>query len=71
VQEGKTWKAQLAAYAHLVDEHSDIGLPVTRIGSLMLHPKGKTPKWNGYTDERVFHFNNFLLALGAYRAFSG
>ena len=71
VQEGRTWKAQLCAYAHLVDEHSDIGLPVTRLGSLMLSPKGKTPKWNGYTKERAYYFNAFLNALGAYKVFTG
>lgn len=71
VQEGRTWCAQLCAYAHLVEKHSGIKQPVTKLGTLRLSPAGKAPKWSGYTKDRAFYFNAFLNALGAYRVFTG
>jgi len=78
VTEGKTWRSQVAAYWHLVESHSGIsimkheafGLPITRCGSLMLSPTGGTPSFREYTEFHADYFNDFLLALGAYRAFS-
>jgi len=73
VTEGKTWRSQVAAYWHLVECHAHpaLNLPITRGGSLMLSPTGATPSFREYTEFHPDYFNDFLLALGAYRAFSG
>ena len=71
VTEGNTWRAQVAAYWHLVDKHSDLppGCKVKRCGALMLSPKGKAPKMKEYTEFKVRFFNDFLKALDAHRTF--
>ena len=71
VTEGKTWRSQVAAYWHLTEEHADppIDLPLKRCGSLMLSPRGSTPSFREYTEFQPDYFNDYLLALGAYRAF--
>ena len=71
VTEGRTWGAQVAGYWHLVDEHGDLpgGLPLSRCGALMLSPTGKTPKLKEYSAFQPVYFNNFLNALGAWKAF--
>lgn len=72
VTEGKTWRAQVAAYWHLVEEHAKepLELPIKRCGSLMLSPRGSTPSFREYTEFQPDYFNDFLLALGAYQRFS-
>lgn len=73
VTEGKTWRSQVAAYWHLVEGHMNppLELPIERCGALMLSPRGSTPSFREYTEFHADYFNDFLLALGAYRAFSG
>ena len=73
VTEGKTWRSQVAAYWHLVEAHMNppLELPIERCGALMLSPTGGTPSFREYTEFHADYFNNFLLALGACRAFSG
>lgn len=73
VSEGKTWRSQLAAYWHLVEKHGGLprGLKVKRCGALMLSPKGHPPRMKEYTEFRSNFFNDFLYALGAYKAFKG
>ena len=72
ITEGKTWRSQVAAYWHLVEKHSDppLELPIKRCGALMLSPTGASPSFREYTEFHADYFNDFLLALGAYRAFS-
>lgn len=72
VTEGKTWRSQVAAYWHLAAEHAEppLPLPIERCGSLMLSPRGSTPSFREYTEFQPDYFNDYLLALGAYRAFS-
>lgn len=73
VTEGKTWRSQIAAYWHLLESHlkPPLELPIKRCGALMLSPNGATPSLREYTEFQPDYFNDFLLALGAYRAFSG
>ena len=73
VTEGKTWRSQVAAYWHLAETHAQpqLDLPIERCGSLMLSPRGSTPSFREYTEFHADYFNDFLLALGAYKAFSG
>ena len=70
--EGKTWRSQVAAYWHLLENHLDppLDLPITRCGALMLSPRGATPSFREYTEFQPDYFNDFLLALGAYQRFS-
>ena len=72
ISEGKTWRSQVAAYWHLVEAHMNppLELPIERCGALMLSPRGSTPRFKEYTEFHADYFNDFLLALGAYRAFS-
>uniref|UniRef100_A0A6H1ZD48 PD-(D/E)XK nuclease superfamily protein n=1 Tax=viral metagenome TaxID=1070528 RepID=A0A6H1ZD48_9ZZZZ len=73
VTEGKTWRSQVAAYWHLVECHArpSVDLPITRCGALILSPTGGTPSFREYSKFQPDYFNDFLFALGAYRAFSG
>ena len=73
INQGKTWRSQVAAYWHLVEKHADppIELPITRCGALMLSPTGRTPSFREYTEFHADYFNDFILALGAYKAFDG
>lgn len=67
--ESKTWKGQLGAYWHLVEEHGGFDLPVIRCGSLMLDPNGKTARLVEYTENSAADFNAFVAALTAWRYF--
>lgn len=68
ITEAKTWKGQNAAYWHLVDHHTEFP-KVTRCGSVMLSPKGRTAKMKEHTDSQAQYFNGFLGALQAYKFF--
>jgi hypothetical protein len=67
----KTWKAQNAAYCHLVEKHAglDDSYRIHRTGSVMLSPDGKTAKIHENTHERTECFNAFIAALTAYKFF--
>jgi hypothetical protein len=63
----KSWRLQLAAYAHLCEQ---AGYRPDKIGSLRLHPDGKAPKMDWYEESRLQDFNIFLSCLTAYRFFN-
>lgn len=65
INKTSVWGGQLSAYEYLAI--SD-GFDVKRIGSLQLHPQGKTPKMNWY-ERSAKIFESYLCALTAYRAF--
>jgi len=67
VTKSKTWRLQLAAYAHLCRE---AGYFPDKIGSLRLHPEGKPPRMDWYEESTLQDFNVFLSCLNAYRFFN-
>lgn len=68
ITESKTWRGQNAAYLHLSDCHTKFP-KVTRCGSVMLSPKGRTAKLKEHTEFQAQCFNAFLGALQAYKFF--
>jgi hypothetical protein len=64
VTRSKSWRLQLAAYAHLCEI---AGHRPDKIGSLRLHPKGNPPKMDWYQDSRLQDFNIFSCCLTAHR----
>jgi len=67
VTKSKSWRLQLAAYAHLCEQ---AGHHPDKIGSLRLHPEGKPPKMDWYEGSRLQDFAVFLNCLTAYRFFN-
>ena len=68
----RSWEAQIAAYRHLVEEHSDLkGQKIARCGALMLDPRGSMAKLLEYAFSQALAFNAFLSALNAFRFFKG
>lgn len=63
----KSWRLQLAAYAHLCEL---AGHRPGKIGSLRLHREGKAPAMDWYQESRLQDFNTFLHCLAAYRFFN-
>ncbi len=68
VTKSKSWRLQMAGYAHLIRRIKDI--PINRIGSLRLSPDGGTPKMDWYDGSRDQDFNVFMSALNVYRYFN-
>jgi hypothetical protein len=66
VQLVKSWRLQLSAYNHLVENH---GIKTDRVGSLRLDPLGGIAKLT-YYDYSLNDFNLFLQALNLYRYFN-
>ena len=67
VTKSKSWRLQLAAYAHLCRQ---AGYSPDKIGTLRLHPEGKPPKMDWYEDSETQDFTVFLSCLNAYRYFN-
>lgn len=67
VTKSKSWRLQLAAYAHLCRK---AGYQPDKIGSLRLHPEGKPPKMDWYEGSETQDFTVFLSCLNAYRFFN-
>ena len=64
----KAWKAQLAAYAILVEEKT--GIKVNRCGSLRLNPEGGRPIFDELSGkERIRATEAFIGALTAHKYF--
>lgn len=67
VTKSKSWRIQLAAYCHLCQQ---AGYSPDKIGSLRLHPEGKTPIMDWYEGSTAQDFTIFLSCLNAYRFFN-
>uniref|UniRef100_A0A6M3KK13 Putative PD-(D/E)XK nuclease superfamily protein n=1 Tax=viral metagenome TaxID=1070528 RepID=A0A6M3KK13_9ZZZZ len=63
----KIWGAQLAAYAHMIEQQK--GIEIDRIGSLRLNPDGKMAKFDEFTGSRAAFWQAFYAALIAYNFF--
>lgn len=69
---GKTWRAQLAAYWHLIAIFLlDYKFKIKRCGSLRLKQDGGFPIFDEYTKSLHADFAAFLSALNAWRYFKG
>jgi hypothetical protein len=66
VQKLITWRIQLAGYRNLAVKND---ITPDRVGSLRLHPDGKTAKLD-YYENSLTDFNYFLQALNLYRLFN-
>jgi hypothetical protein len=71
ITKNKSWRLQLAAYKHLVVKRfPEIPESIIIPASLRLHPEGKTPKMDLYTESYLEDFNYFLQALNVHRFFN-